>query len=222
MTKKLWINCLLLICFLYLPLSAETKVPQRIEVFETACNTYIYIHNDGKTAILIDPGSKSSKLEEFVKEKALNIVGIINTHGHGDHIYANKYYADLYQAKVYAHPGDKLGYVNKYKKHEPTDWLDIKEEFLLIDKIKIKILQTPGHSQGSIGLLIENFLFSGDTLFHEGIGRTCGKDKAKFTEQELDGIRKKFFVLPGDTLVFPGHGQSTTIKHEIENNPFLK
>ncbi len=219
--SKSWITFTLLICLFTLPIMATSNIHKRVQVFKTACNTYIYTHEDGKSALLIDPGSKSKKLMEYVKEKGLEIVGILNTHGHGDHIDANAYYAKLNKTKVYAYPGDELGYRGKYKINKPTVWLDPKEETLVIGKIKIKVLHTPGHSKGSVGFLIEDILFSGDTLFHKSIGRTWGKNKEEKMQQELDGIRKKFFTLPKKTLVFPGHGSSTTIQYEIDNNPFL-
>lgn len=221
MLKKSWMVWLVLICVLGQPLMANTLEPQRVKIFETACNTYLYLHEDGKTALIIDPGSKSPKLEEFVQVNELTIVGILNTHGHGDHIFANAHYAEIYKADVYGHPGDERGYINKYEAHRPTNWLNTRDEILVIGNIEIMVLQTPGHSQGSVGFLIDNILFSGDTLFHESIGRTWGDNQDELTQQELESIRTKFFTLPDETKVFPGHGSSTTIKHEKENNPFL-
>ncbi|MFH2000716.1 MAG: MBL fold metallo-hydrolase, partial [Planctomycetota bacterium] len=78
---------------------------------------------------------------------------------------------------------------------------------------------------GSVCFYLKGLLFSGDTLFEESIGRTWGsteEEKKKKTQQLIEGIRKKLLVLPGDTKVFPGHGPSTTIKHEKEHNPFLQ
>lgn len=221
MYKKTIIPAILIVVVMTLPLMSLTKVPNRVEMFKTACNTYLYIDKDGKNAIIIDPGSKSSHLEKIVKSKNLKILAIFNTHGHGDHIFANKYYSDLYNVDIYAYPGDERGYINKYKKHKPTKLLNPKDDGLTLGTINIKILHTPGHSKGSMGILIENYLFSGDTLFFESIGRTWGKKKKELTKQEIDGIKNKFLLLPGDTLVFPGHGPSTTIKHEIIYNPFL-
>lgn len=221
MLKKAWMAWLVLICVLGQPLMANALDSQRVETFDTACNTYLYIHEDGKAAVIIDPGAKSRKLEEFVQVNGLTIVGILNTHAHGDHIFANAHYAKIYKANVYGHPGDEQRYINKYKAHRPTNWLSTTDETLVLGNIAIEVLQVPGHSQGSVGFLIGDNLFSGDTLFHESIGRTWGDNQDELTLQELNSIRTKFFTLPDETLVFPGHGSSTTIKYEKENNPFF-
>ena len=217
------IKTLALLIFLFtLSNILAANIHPSVQKFKLSCNTYIYTHEGDKTALLIDPGRKSKILEKYIIDKAIKIVGILNTHGHGDHINANSHYAKLYKTNIYAYPGDELGYRGKYKINKPTIWLDPKEEFLKIGEIKIKVLHTPGHSQGSVGFLIKNILFSGDTLFRESIGKTWGKNKKQKIQYEINQIKNKFLTLPGKTLVFPGHGASTTIQHEIKNNPYCK
>ncbi len=221
MLKKSWLIGLVLFCVFSQSLAAKTVDSQRVETFDTACNTYLYIHEDGEEAVIIDPGAKSPELEKYVERHGLKIAGILNTHAHGDHISANAHYAKIYQAKVYGHPGDERGYINKYAAHRPTNWLSTTDENLMLGNIAIKVLHVPGHSQGSVGFLIGGKLFSGDTLFHESIGRTWGENQDELTLQELNSIRTKLFTLPDETQVFPGHGSSTTIQYEKQNNPFL-
>jgi glyoxylase-like metal-dependent hydrolase (beta-lactamase superfamily II) len=187
-------------------------------------NVYIAYKEKSKDAILVDPGAQDGRIEDFVKKNRLKVRMILNTHGHHDHIGANTHYGKRYKVSVYAHGADEPYYGPKGSKNRPDTFLD-KEGDLKNKHFDVKVIHTPGHSPGSVCYLIEGVLFSGDTLFKSSVGRTWGdtpdEEKAKLKE-EVSHIKKKLLVLPEETLVYPGHGGSSTIGDEKKNNPFLK
>lgn len=183
-------------------------------------NTYIAFNPDTREAVLIDPGARDEQMETFVQVRNLKINRILNTHGHRDHTGADNFYSNLYHVPVSAHSGDRH-YFEEGKIE--TNFFST-EETLEIGGLTIKVFHTPGHSPGSVCFLINGHLFSGDTLFKDGVGRTWGKteaeEKAKMEEQ-VSHIITKLIVLPASTRVFPGHGPDTTIGKEKENNSLL-
>lgn len=198
-------------------------------------NTYI-LYNDKKNAWLIDPGNGSEQetieLENFIKEKELSITQILLTHAHFDHVLGLQWAYDSFKVPVLMHPeeqeildllpmtGSRFGLLIKPIK---TEILYLHENDCLdLDGETFKVLHIPGHSPGSIVYYNEkeNFMISGDVLFQGSIGRT-DLYKGNFL-QLIEGIEKKLFVLPEETKVFCGHGESTTIGFEKKFNPFLK
>ena len=187
-------------------------------------NSYLVLNK--KEAIIIDPFDSKEFLETIKDHK---VTYIFLTHGHIDHILAVNELKEKTKAKIAIHKDD-LKLLNdenenlakefdyKLEKIEPDIILEDKQELRFEDRA-IEVIHTPGHTQGSICLLIRNVLFSGDTLFKESIGRTDlpGGD----LDQEIDSINKKLLVLPDKTMVLPGHGPRTTIKEEKEGNFFL-
>jgi hydroxyacylglutathione hydrolase len=199
-----------------------------LPAFET--NSWLIWDDVSKQAVLIDPSAPSESLREFIKTNHLELKFIINTHGHADHIGGNAFFKSSFDAPVCIHTADAEMLVNSklnLSAYVEIDLLLPAADKLLSDgdkielgKFSIEVLHTPGHTPGCICLYAENLLFSGDTLFYHDIGRTDlpgGDDN-----QILESITTRLFTLPGNTLVMPGHGQSTTIQDEVLNNPYLK
>ena len=192
-------------------------------------NCYILAEDDNKDAIIIDPGDEPEKIERILVRHKLKPGLIINTHGHMDHIGAD----DAFGVSVYIHKDDlsflsdpNLNLSNMFASplriNSRYHTLEDKEEIRL-GKIKLEVLHTPGHTPGGICLLLkepqEKIVFSGDTLFYQGIGRT-DFPFASF-EQLKESIEKKLFLLDSRTKVYPGHGPLTTIGEEQRNNQFI-
>ena len=197
-------------------------------------NTYL-LWNEKAHAIIIDPGcyftAEQETLEKFIKEKNLKPVQLLNTHCHLDHVFGIKWIAKTYQLELFIHSleekvlefapatGVMWGFAyDTYKGH--FHFLE-QSDIVNLDEDKLEVIFTPGHSPGSICFYCreQNFLIGGDVLFYESIGRTDlpgGNHR-----QLLNSIQKQLFVLPDETIVYPGHGPETTIGHEKKYNPFL-
>ncbi len=196
-------------------------------------NTYLLWNEKGET-IIIDPGcyftAEQETLQQFIENNGLKPVQLINTHCHLDHIFGNKWVAKKWGLELYIHPDEErmlqlapasgLMYgltVDNYK--GPLHFLKDNDVLKLGDD-ELKIILVPGHSPGHICLYSEaqNFLIGGDVLFLESIGRT--DLPGGNYEQLLQNIRERLYVLPGTTIVYPGHGPHTTIAHEQKFNPY--
>ena len=197
-------------------------------------NTYV-LSDESRQCIVVDPGCYTTEekhtLRTFIESSGLTPVKLINTHAHIDHILGNHYIADRYGISLEMHEADtailraapvygQMWGVRPDPSPEPSVLLK-EGDTITFGNQSLKVLFTPGHSPGSVCLYSEttHVLVAGDVLFYESIGRTDlpGGDY----ETLLDSIRTKLFVLPGEVKVFPGHGPSTTIGHEKQNNPFL-
>jgi len=197
-------------------------------------NTYV-LYNQNGHAIIIDPGcyftAEQETLKNFIDENGLKAVQLLNTHCHLDHVFGNRWVHETFGLELYIHPKEEamLAYAPQsgMKWGVPFDNYRGPLHFLqegnsvFLDDDELKILFTPGHSPGSICFYAakDGFIIAGDVLFHESIGRTDlpGGDH----DTLLNSIRKELFVLPDETVVYPGHGPATTIGHEKEHNPFL-
>jgi hydroxyacylglutathione hydrolase len=197
-------------------------------------NTYL-LFNEFKQCIIIDPGcyfeEEKETLKAFVQQKGLTPVMLLNTHCHLDHVFGNKFVAETYDLTLQLHEKEKavlaFAPTSGLMYNMPFD--NYSGEFILLtegDKIslgkdELVILETPGHSPGSICFYCakQNFVISGDVLFQRSIGRTDlpGGDHQTL----LKSIRQKLFVLPDETVVYNGHGNSTSIGDEKKYNPFL-
>ncbi len=197
-------------------------------------NTYV-VSNDQSEAIIFDPGCYSSqekgRLKQYLSDKGLNAVQLVNTHCHLDHVFGNKWVAETYSLELFLHPseekllayaptsGDKWGL--PFENYEgPLQFLN-EGDVVSLGTDKLKVLLTPGHSPGSLCFYCEEqgFVIGGDVLFRESIGRTDLPFGSH--EQLIESIRTKLFILPDDVVVYPGHGPSTTIGWEKKYNPFL-
>ena len=184
-------------------------------------NTYV-LNKDGK-CVIIDPAFAYQEIVEYIEETNLLVLGILLTHGHFDHIEACNDLAQKYGCKVYISINDlKIvtdSEANGGKRYLKKDisvmkkYLAVfdKEIILKLDNFMIDVMFTPGHTKGSSCYLVGNQLFSGDTLFKDGIGRV---DLPTGSSQDMDKSLKYLFSLKNDIVVFPGHGNETTILEE--------
>ncbi len=197
-----------------------------VSPYETNC--YVVGNQEGGIGIIIDPGDNAADIMRRVAELKLSIKYIVLTHGHIDHIGALKEVKEATGAQVAVHSADANMLQDKTlafllgmrmpKQPEPDILLDDGQK-IEVDGLALTVLHTPGHSQGSVCLLGEGVLFSGDTLFQEGIGRTDLPGGSY--EAILRSIKTKLLTLPEETKVYPGHGPPTTIGEEKKFNPFL-
>lgn len=197
-------------------------------------NTYL-LYNEEKECAIIDPGcyfgNERNELKDYLAENALKPVLLLNTHCHLDHVFGNKFIYDTYGLPLYLHPLEQqvLEYapVSGLKWNLPFDNYAGPLHFLqpgdtiAIGKDILKILFTPGHSPGHVVFYCEKqaFIIGGDVLFKGSIGRTdlpLGDHNTL-----LNSIRTQLLVLPDEVVVFPGHGNKTTIGEERRGNPFL-
>jgi len=200
-------------------------------------NCYIVRKENSANCLIIDTGLDNVPLLDFLKNNLLNPLGLVLTHGHGDHIAGveilRKSYTDI---KVYIHNADAQMLCNPVKNFSailgrniecsPADVLIEKEGATDFAGFKFDVLHTPGHTPGGICLYSseDKTIFTGDTLFANSVGRTDfpGCDVHKCMQQLIENIQKKIIVLPDDTKVMPGHGPASTIKREKLENPYLQ
>ncbi|MCK5243272.1 MBL fold metallo-hydrolase [bacterium] len=193
-------------------------------------NCYLFREIDSKHAIIIDPGAPDLGLLQTIQSEDLEIKAIINTHGHADHIAGNRFFQEATQAPLFIHGKDRpmlldpaLNFSQTFgtKITSPDANQVLEQGFeLQLGGEPVEVIETPGHSPGSVCIRIESFLFSGDTLFRESIGRT--DIPGGNIRTILHSIHKQLLSLPEETLVFPGHGPQTSIGNEKRQNPFLR
>ena len=192
-------------------------------------NCYIVGCEETLEAVVIDPGDEADKILLALAESRLTVKYIINTHGHFDHISANKKLHEATGAPILAHSLDAalLGQIENEagkwglpaEDSPPPDRLIDDGDTIEFGKIAMKVIHTPGHSQGGISLHTDGHVFVGDTLFAGSIGRT---DLAGGSFETLKAsIQNKLFGLGDDVKVYTGHGPTTTIGHERQTNPFV-
>ena len=197
-------------------------------------NTYV-VHAEGK-GVIIDPGcydpAEEAELAQYIEQQGIEIEKVLNTHGHIDHVLGNHFTTSKYGVPLWIGEYD-LGTLRSvqayapsygFQKYSPTepDHLIKEEDEISIGDSALKVILAPGHAPGHIAFYNKNdgFIIGGDVLFHESIGRTDlpGGD----FETLINSIQTKFYTLPDNVIVYPGHGGSTTIGHEKKFNPFCR
>lgn len=200
----------------------------RIAIGSYQTNCYLVADEETKAAFIIDPAGDLEQIKNTIDEKSYDLKYIILTHGHGDHIGAVEGLKEAYEAVLLIHEEDaemlrdhqlNLTFRMGEKIEIEADQTFRDDETLMVGDLELKFLHTPGHTKGSSCVLVNDTLFSGDTLFLNSIGRTdlYGGDR----RQIIESIKNKLLVLPEETKVYPGHGQSTSIKNELKKNPFF-
>ena len=197
-----------------------------------ATNCYIVGSSATKQGMIIDPGAEAETILRTVQQTGVSISLIVITHAHMDHIGALRAVQEKTNAQFAVHEAEKgfvfsapmrmltsLG-VTSFKSPPKPDRLLKDGDCIDIGDLRFEVLYTPGHSSGGISLSGHGVVFSGDTLFNFGIGRTdfpgCSHERL------MKSIREKLMVLPDETIVYPGHGPPTTIGDERRGNPFLQ
>lgn len=194
-------------------------------------NTYLAVDEKTNEGFIVDPGGYNKVLTKEVRDNDVNIKYIILTHGHSDHICGvNEHKAEFPDAKIVAYKDEEAMLENPNLNQSPgfgvpystkADILVSDGDELKIGDVTLKFIHTPGHTEGGMCIYVKEAkaLFSGDTLFRQSIGRTDFPGGSY--KEIMDSIRKKLFLLPDDTNVFPGHMGTTSIGFEKENNPFV-
>lgn len=187
-----------------------------------------------KEALVIDPGGDEELIFERIKEKGLTLKYVVNTHGHGDHTHGNMKLKAFTGAEIMMHGeddkmfnspmGQEMSRSFGFTPSPDADILVKDGDEIVVGDVSLKVIHTPGHSPGGICLYGEGHLFTGDTLFVGGIGRTDLPGAS--TSQFMQSIKDKLLTLPGETIVWPGHdygmAPSSTINEERKTNPWLK
>jgi glyoxylase-like metal-dependent hydrolase (beta-lactamase superfamily II) len=187
-----------------------------------ATNCYVVNCRDTGNAVIIDPGfdsdAEAEQVFRYVDEEKLKIKFVVDTHGHSDHIGGNNVLRKRYGVAVCVHELDAQELSSSEKgtllpniMFRDGDWVEFADA-------KLKVVHTPGHTPGSICLLGEKLVFTGDTLFAGGIGRT---DFPGGSDRDMKVSLEKVLRLPDGLSVYPGHGPATTISEEKRSNPFL-
>jgi hydroxyacylglutathione hydrolase len=204
---------------------------ERIPLGPLQTNAYILSHSNG-TCIIFDPGSEGKKLVDYIEKQGLTPLAILLTHAHFDHIGAVDDVRNKWNVPVYIHQNEQdwLGnpllngsyyFMGEEVRVKEAQHVLTHEKKLEIGEFILQVLETPGHSPGSVSYYCEEVeaVFSGDALFAGSIGRT-DLPGGNHT-QLLRSIHDKLLQLPEETIVLSGHGPETTIGAEMDTNPFL-
>jgi hydroxyacylglutathione hydrolase len=185
-------------------------------------NCYVASSQETKEAIIIDPGidlsSDAGQILNYIAEKKLKINFIVNTHGHDDHVQGDAFFQQRFNVPICIHLLDEHFIQALEKDSFPKNLVFKDGDLIKVGREILKVLHTPGHTPGSICLVGEKLVFTGDTLFAGGIGRT---DFPGGSMSEMKNSLRKLMELPLNLLVYPGHGESSIIVEEKKSNPFL-
>jgi len=188
-------------------------------------NNYLIIDEASKEAALVDCSAVNDALKDDLAQNNAKLKYILLTHGHFDHIAGIRPSLD---AKVVMHKAD-LGWLKKANQYLPMfgmPEITVPEVNIFVDEgdilklgdTEIKVIHTPGHTQGGVCYLTDGKLFSGDTIFKEAVGR-CDLEGGDF-DMIIESVENKIFKLPPETVIYPGHGKMTSVGWEKEHNRF--
>jgi glyoxylase-like metal-dependent hydrolase (beta-lactamase superfamily II) len=209
-------------------------VVKQYEVGNFAVFCYLIGDEESQEGLFIDPADDTKKLLAEAKSHGLDkIKYIINTHSHVDHIMGNAEMAKKTGAKIIIHEEDATALVQtpshllelfNAATSPPADIVVKDGDVIQVGNVKLKVIHTPGHSAGGMSLYLDGRVFTGDTLFVGSVGRT---DFPGSSWNVLEAsIREKLYVLPGETVVLPGHNYgstpTSTIRYERRHNPFVR
>lgn len=205
----------------------------KVEKFVTgiiSTNCYLAINEEKKQAVVIDPAACPSYLMSHIKSEGLKVEAILLTHGHFDHIMGIDGFLSEFDVPVYVHEDDadamedpvlnqSSTYTSGYTFGKARYLRD--RQTLELAGYTFQVIHTPGHTKGGCCYYVasEDVLFSGDTLFQNSVGRTDFVNSS--TSDLVHSVREKLFLLPDDTIVYPGHMGETKIGHEKKYNPYV-
>lgn len=207
---------------------------KQYEVGKLAVFCYLIGDEQTQEGLFIDPADDTKVLLAEAKSHGLNrIKYVVNTHAHIDHVMGNAEMVKKTEAKIVIHEEDAASLVRtprfmlemfRATASPPADSMVKEGDVIQVGNVKLKVIHTPGHSAGGMCLYVDGMVFTGDTLFVGSVGRT---DFPGSSWEVLEAsIRKKLYVLPGETVVFPGHNYgpkpTTTIQYEKQHNPFVR
>lgn len=190
-------------------------------------NNYLIIDEDTKEAALIDCSCFDDEILTEIEDQKANLKYVLLTHGHFDHITGlNDTDEDV---KVLMHSAD-MEWIKELNTYLPMIGMPAMKtpridghfsdgDIIKLGNLEIKVIHTPGHTQGGVCFYVENNLFSGDTIFRESIGR-CDLPGGDYN-QIIDSIEERIFTLPEETVIYPGHGRTTTVGWEKVHNSFM-
>lgn len=202
---------------------------ERLVVGMLQCNCYVVGCEDTKAGIIIDPGGDAPLILDKVEQLGLSIEFIVNTHGHIDHIAANRPIKEATGASIAIHHDDAEWLITDQGQFArmlgvlspgpPADVLLNEGDDVVFGNESLHVIHTPGHSLGGISLVADGLCFCGDTLFAMGVGRV--DLPGGNWETLMDSIKTRLFAMPDETTVYTGHGPPTTIGREKKSNPWF-
>lgn len=204
-------------------------IHQAVAVGPLQCNCHLLADEATKEAVIVDPGDDADEI--LRRAEGYKVLALLHTHCHFDHMTATRKVAEATGAEIRIHQSDKEYYdalAGQYRMfgmpRKVDDPLPVKRflqdgDRIAFGKQRLTVIHTPGHTRGSCCFHAEGLLLSGDTLFQRSIGRT-DLPGGNFQE-ELDSIRKRLYTLDPETIVYPGHGEETSIRDERRENPFV-
>ncbi len=191
-------------------------------------STNCYLLKSGEEGVIIDPGAEGERIFKRVEDLELRLKYVLNTHGHFDHIAANDFIRERTTAKVAIHRLDAESLGSSLKNSSLLLGWDLKQssadifleegDILSFGFHSLTVLHTPGHTPGSVSFSINDRIFTGDLIFAGSIGRT---DLPGGSSKAMVESLKRLRELPEETIIYPGHGPETSVRREIESNPFL-
>jgi glyoxylase-like metal-dependent hydrolase (beta-lactamase superfamily II) len=214
----------------FIKFKEQKLILEKIIIGDLQTNCYMIADKDTQEAAVIDPGGEVASILETAKKHGLDIKYIINTHGHIDHIQGNAPLKEATNAEILIHQKDagmltnplmngSAIFLGRSVKSPPADKFVEEGDIIEVGALKLEVLYTPGHTNGGISIKLGNRIFVGDTLFHLSIGRTDLPGGSY--DRLINSIQEKMLSLPDETLVYPGHGESTSIGAERKRNPYI-
>ena len=203
---------------------------KRLTVGPLESNCYLVADEETGEGLIVDPGEEGERILRTVMQEGITPRYLINTHGHVDHIGANSYLKEKIgtirigiheaDARMLINTNENLsGFAGEEVTSPPADFFLEDGDEITVGKVCLRIIHTPGHTRGGICLFGEGKVLAGDTLFAGSVGRTDLPGGSM--ELLMESLRGKLMVLPEETVVWPGHGEWTTIGQEKANNPFI-